>query len=653
MHSFTRIFIIGSLLIITSIFGAYVHALPTPEQFAKKSEFSYAKISPDGKHLGIVLMKDDKRRLAVVKTDTLEPVGGADFGGKQQVGAFWWVNNERIVMEIWQHEPWAEDPRFYGELFAINLDGRRGEMIFGYRGGEDQVGSKLKRKEAVFGSADLVNLLPDDEDHILITVKPWTNAGLSQKTLHKLNVYNGDLSATLAGTPLETSYVVTTPKGEPIVAVGTNEAFIKTVYRYDDGKYVDISEQGFGGAFNVSGLDKKGENLLYVDNSETDTTALYRMNLVTGKREQIYNHPTVDISGLALDSGGSVPLAIALDDGYPSYILLDSESEERAIYEHLFGVFKGYSISITSSDEANENFVVHASNDIVPGHFYLFNAKTKKLRLLFANKKDIPSNQLSQSFPFSFEASDGLTIPGYITFPAHIPETQNVPMVVLVHGGPEARDYWRYNPQVQKLAAQGYAVLRVNFRGSTGYGTKFQRAIRKNWGTRAQQDIIEATQFVINSGGIQKDKVCIMGGSFGGYSAVMSATIAPELFKCVVANAGVYDLEQLKEEGNIAEYLLYGPAFLTKQLADDPQVLKAQSPVNHVAKLNAPLLLAHGGEDYQVPIAHAQTLKAELERYGKDYEWFVIERAGHGFYEEASRIEYYKAVAAFLKKHLQ
>lgn len=629
------------------------NAMPSPAQFAKNEEFVRAKLSPDGKHLGIILVKDDKRRLAVVSADTLQPVGGVDFGGKQQVGNFWWANNERLVMEIWQQQAWSEDPAFYGELFAVNYDGKRSEMIFGYRSGEEQVGSRLSRKEAVRGSARLVGLLPNDAEHILITVKPWTNAGLSQKTIHKLNIYNGDLSSVVAGTPLETSYVVATDDGVPIVAVGTNEEYEKSVYRYDDGKYIDISDEGLGGAFSVWGIDDSGENLIFVDNNDTDTTSLYRMNLASGKRELIYNNPNVDITGLVLDSSETVPLAVAVDDGYPSYILLDSDSEERAVYEHLFNIFKGYSLYITSADKARENFVIFAENEIVPGQFYLFSKTDKKLRLLFSNQKDLTSDKLSQSFPFSFKASDGQQIPGYITFPSHIPETENVPMVVLVHGGPESRDYWSYDSEVQMLASMGYAVLRVNFRGSDGYGTAFRQAIQKKWGTIAQQDIIDATNYVINSGGIKRDKVCIMGASFGGYSAIMSATIAPDLFKCVVATAGVYDLEQLVEEGNVAEYLLYGPAYLKKQLGDDPKILQAQSPVHHVSKLKAPLLLAHGGDDYQVPIAHALSLKAQLDKHNKQYEWFVIDKAGHSFYEEASRKKYFEAVASFLQTHLE
>lgn len=645
------------LVVFTAFFLSYSvlakdKPFATPAQFAADWEFFGAKISPDGKHLAMIILKDDKRRLAVVKADTLEPVGGMNFGEKQEVGSFWWANDERLVMQIWQQLAWSEDPAFYGELFAVNLDGKRDEMIYGYRAGEQQVGSRLARKEGDRGHAQVVNLLPDDDKHILISVKPWSVAGLSKRTIHKLNIYTGKMSSVLATTPLETSYLVSTDEGKPIIAVGINEEYEKSVYKYNDGAFEDISEKGLGEGFNIVGMDDTGENILFVDNEETNTTSLYSMNLASSEKALIYNNPNVDISGFATTSDEMTPLAIALDDGYPSYVLLDSDSDEREIYEYLFSVFKGYSITLTSSDEDGEKFIVFASNELTPGDYYMFTKKGKKLRLLFSNKQYLPKDKLSQSFPFSFEASDGMKIPAYITFPKHVPETENVPMVVLVHGGPIARDYWQYHSQVQMLASMGYAVLRVNFRGSEGYGSAHTLAIRKNWGTKAQQDIIEATNYVINSGGIDKERVCIMGGSFGGYSAVMSATIAPDLFKCVVANAGVYDLEQLFAEGNIAEYLLYGPAYLETQLGTDPELRRAQSPVNHVSKLKAPLFLAHGGKDYQVPIAHAHALKEQLDKHNKTYEWFTIDKAGHGFYREESQIAYYEAVAEFLQKHL-
>ena len=646
-----------NLVVISTvaILGLFVKsfALPTPAQIAEKNEFVNVKISPDGEHLAFALVKDGKRQLAVVNTQSMEAVGGVSFGTKQQVGAFYWANNERLVMKVLEHNPWAEFPAYYGELFAINLDGRRSDIIYGYRGGEQQVGTKLKTKDAVRGWADIVSMLPNDEDHILITSQPQSADGRRQKTVHKLNIYTGELSSVIAGVPTDSEYIVAGDNGVLQFAVGINAQNKKRIYKYQDDEFVDVSEQNFGNGFHIAGVGAQGKSVLYYDNIESNTDTLYKLDVASGERTALFNHPNVDITKVELASDGVTPIAIILDNGYPSYHLLQSDSVESKIFSELSEMFKGYRISITSANDANTLFTIRATNEIVPGQFYLYDASNKKLRLLFANKSDIPANQFSQSSPFSFKASDGVNIHAYITYPSHIPETQNVPLVTLVHGGPIARDYWNFDSEVQLLASQGYAVLRVNFRGSDGYGSDYRMMSRKQWGTRMQQDIIEATQFVIGAGGIDSNKVCIMGASFGGYSAVMSATMAPDLFKCVVAHAGVYDLELMFEEGDIQEYLLYGKAYLTEQLGNDPAILKAQSPVNHVAKLKAPIFLAHGGEDERVPLSHAISLKAALDANNKPYEWHYEERAGHGFYEEESTIAYFEAVSKFLAKHLR
>jgi dipeptidyl aminopeptidase/acylaminoacyl peptidase len=652
---YCRKFLLSLLFFVTVVFTAsfYTHALPTPAQLGANNEFVSAKISPDGKHLAFAIVKEGVRQLAVVETDSMKAVGGVSFGTKQQVGDFYWANNERLVMQVLENDPWAEFPSYYGELFAINYNGKRGEIIYGYRGGEQQVGTKLKTKDAVRGWAEVINVLANEEDYILISSQPQSVDQRRQKTIHRLNIYTGMLSSVIAGTPTDSEYIVASDDGTLQFAVGRNAANKKRIYAYKNNQFEDISEQNFGSGFHIAGVSSSGENVLYYDNISTNTDTLYALNVETGERRAIFNDPEVDITNIELSSDGVTPIAVKLDNGYPSYHLLASDSVESTVFADLTKMFKGYRINITSANTQNTLFTVRASNEIVPSQFYLYEAPTKKLRLLFANKADIPATQFSQSFPFSFDASDGVKIPAYITFPSHIPETQNVPLVTLVHGGPIARDYWSFNREVQLLASQGYAVLRVNFRGSDGYGAKFRQMSRQQWGTRMQQDIIEATQFVMNSGGIDTNKICIMGASFGGYSAVMSATIAPDLFKCVVANVGVYDLELMFEEGNIQKYLLYGKAYLSEQLGNDPAILKAQSPVNHVSKLKAPLFLAHGGEDNQVPIAHAIALKSALDTHNKPYVWHYTERAGHGFFEEASTIAYFEAVSEFLAQHLQ
>ena len=171
-------------------------------------------------------------------------------------------------------------------------------------------------------------------------------------------------------------------------------------------------------------------------------------------------------------------------------------------------------------------------------------------------------------------------------------------------------------------------------------------------GDRVQQDIIDGTKWVISQGGIKQDKVCIMGASFGGYSALQSATLAPDLFKCVVGNAGVYDIEMMFEEGDIPR-ILWGKSYLESQLGNDKELMRKHSPVHNVAKLKAPVLIAHGEKDVRVPIEHAEALRDAMDKHGKKYEWFVKESESHGFHDVGNRTEYFEKVIQFLAKHLK
>jgi dipeptidyl aminopeptidase/acylaminoacyl peptidase len=221
----------------------------------------------------------------------------------------------------------------------------------------------------------------------------------------------------------------------------------------------------------------------------------------------------------------------------------------------------------------------------------------------------------------------------------------------LVHGGPIKRDYWGYNERVQALATNGYSVLQINFRGSAGYGESFEQAGYLQWGDEIQRDIIAGARWAIKEQRVKAGKICIMGKSFGAYSAVQSAILAPDLFACVVANAGVYDLSLMYKKGRFAERY-GGSAFLEKVIGRDKSQLADFSPVNRIANLRAPILVAHGKQDERAPFTHAKRLRKALKKHGKEYEWFVKSREAHGFYNNENQVEYLQTTIKFLNKHL-
>jgi dipeptidyl aminopeptidase/acylaminoacyl peptidase len=201
------------------------------------------------------------------------------------------------------------------------------------------------------------------------------------------------------------------------------------------------------------------------------------------------------------------------------------------------------------------------------------------------------------------------------------------------------------------FADAGYAVIQVNFRGSTGYGKDFEKAGYGNWGTKIQDDITLATKYAIQQGITDKNRVCIFGASFGGYSALQSAIQEPDMYKCAIGYVGVYDLPMLYNEGDI-KTRSWGGAYISTTLGKDVAVQKAQSPVYHVDKLKAAIFLIHGAEDQRAPIEHAEALRASLDAIDYPYEWLVKEKEGHGFYDEANVLEANQKIMSFLDKHI-
>lgn len=644
----------GILCLLTLSFLSFSAWSVTPAQLAAENVYQGAKISPDGKKLGMIIVKDGRRKLAVVKSSDFTPVGGVDFGDRQEIGKFYWANNERLVIEVWVNEPWDDRARFYGELYAIDYNGKRGEMIYGSRAGTTSVGSNLKKKESIVGWAEVINLLPDEEDYILISSQPQSANGDRIATVHKLNIRSGKLSGIVAGGPISAASFIADDKGDVKIAYGTTKEYSRKLFRFDSdsAEYTEIADTEFGGGWRPSTIDDSGKYLYYIDDKGQDLEGLFKLNLDTGEKTHIYTDDKVDITSINRTTDGAIAYAVRIDTDYPTYVMLDSKNDEAKLFKSLLSSFPGYAIDITSKSKDGNLWVIHASNDVSASSYYLYNREKKKFSLLFANKAGLDKQKLSQSIPISYSASDGQIIHGYITYPAGIPETQSIPLVTLVHGGPHRRDYWAFDPEVQLLASQGYAVLRVNFRGSLGYGTKFYWASDKQWGDRVQQDIIEGTKWVIQQGGILQDKVCIMGASFGGYSAVQSAILAPDLFKCAVATSGVYDIEMMFEEGDV-QGRLWGIASLKQHHGTDPELMRKYSPVNNVDKLKAKLLISHGGQDVRVPIDHAEALMKRLDANGISYESFIKDTENHGFFDEQNRTEYYEKVVQFLEKHLK
>jgi dipeptidyl aminopeptidase/acylaminoacyl peptidase len=254
--------------------------------------------------------------------------------------------------------------------------------------------------------------------------------------------------------------------------------------------------------------------------------------------------------------------------------------------------------------------------------------------------------------PVTIRAGDGLTLQGYLTLPKW--GKKPFPMVLLVHGGPWARDGWGYDPEVQWLADRGYACLQINFRGSTGFGKKFVNAGNKEWGRKMQDDLSDAAVWAAQKGIADPERIGIMGASYGGYAALAAATFTPEVFRCAVDMFGPSDLATLIH--SMPPYWSVEKANILKRLGDpdtEMSLLKERSPLFFTDRIRIPILIAQGANDPRTPKSESDRMVEALRQRNMECEYKVFPDEGHGFVKPENRLNFFKAAEAFLARHLK
>lgn len=632
------------------------NALSQAQLFSKGDEYSDVKISPTGKYLSAITSVEGKNVLLVLDTQTKKLLNAIRFPDNAQVGDYEWANSERLVLAKEYLKGWQDTPIYYGELMAVNADGSRKAYLFGFESGEQQTGSNIKKNTPMRASAFILDPLPDDERYMLVNAIPWNDRinldfELSQD-VYRVDLFNGTRKR-ITGSPIGRARFMTDHQGEVRFVAGEDNKNITKVFYRKDGNWVNTDKLNLGLAdFKPLSFADDKNTIYAAGRSQGETLGVYKINLETGDKTEIIQDENVDPSNFWINGTNKQLYAVEFENGYPSYAFVDNEDSHAKLLKDLLGALPGHQVRIVSETRDAAKLVVLAFNDRNPGDYYIFDTKTLKLEYLAAAKKWLNPEQMADVKPISFTSRDGKQLHGYLTLPFG-KEAKNLPLVVNPHGGPHGiRDWWGFDPQNQYLASQGIAVLQVNFRGSGGYGDQFERAGYQKWGSDIQHDIIDATQYVIDQGFADKERICIVGGSFGGYSALQSAVLAPDMFKCAIGVAGVYDLELMFNEGDVANSRS-GTSYLKDVLGQDKAVLKAMSPSENVDKLKANILLVHGGEDERAPIEQLESLEKGLKAHNYPYQKLVMDNEGHGFYNDEHRAKYYEQMLSFLKTNLK
>jgi dipeptidyl aminopeptidase/acylaminoacyl peptidase len=307
---------------------------------------------------------------------------------------------------------------------------------------------------------------------------------------------------------------------------------------------------------------------------------------------------------------------------------------------------------VSSRNLTDSNWLVAYSTDDGPVYYYAYDRESKTSTLLFSNRPQLEELSLASMQPISFQARDGLTIHGYLTTPVGI-SAKNLPTVLLVHGGPWVRDTWGYDPEVQWLANRGYAVVQVNYRGSSGYGKDFLNAGNREWGAKMHDDLIDAVNWLVQQGIADSKKIAIMGGSYGGYATLVGLTFTPDVFAAGVDIVGPSNLITMME--SIPPYwepLRAMEAHRVGNLETEQDFLKSRSPLFFVDRIKKPLLIAQGANDPRVKQAESDQIVEAMQQNGKPVEYVLYTDEGHGFARPENRLHFYAKAEEFLAKYL-
>ncbi len=619
------------------------------EKFIRYPAYDIVSLSPGGTHVAVSHRRDGSEFLSIFRLPDLEPVSTSQFSKDLGIDRIVWATEQRLLIQPARRHPTRDDYKIpTGEIAAMDVDGSHRDMLYGFRAGVGQMGVKARRRESDASWARIIDRLPDDPDHVLIQTMGYGREGIRNEAL-LLDVRDG-VTRRLAHSPIRNGDFVADLDGSVNVVAGSNEAGDLEVYERSHGGDFELRQRTSlnGGVFYPVLPTTQSGYYLFADSASRPTLGLIRWNPITDDRQEIFRHPLVDYDRLYVAPYPTV-WAIRYIDHFPYYDYPNPEHPFVALHASLKASFPDDDVSIIDQTDDLTLALAYVTGPTNPGTFLLLDTRRPAILQRFVTRPWLENIPLAEVAPIEVTVRDGLTIRSYVTLP---PGTGPHPLIVLVHGGPHGiYDRWGFDPEAQLFARHGYAVLQVNFRGSGGRGQAFLAAGYGKWGIEMQDDITDTVHYVVAEGLADPKRICIYGASYGGYSALVGAYRDPDLYRCAVGYAGIYDLPLMFERGDIPEAEA-GVNFLESVLGTDEADLKARSPVYHADRIKASVMLVHGKLDERAPFVHAQRMRQALRDAGKEPRWLVENKEGHGFLSEANRVGFYRALLDFFDANL-
>ncbi len=598
------------------------------EDFFRNPEKASFQLSPNGGFTTYMKpLKDGNRMLKVyIKNINTQEEIRLTKAVERSIYGYFWLNESRIAYI--QDKGGDENIHIY----AVNVVGSNDIDLTPF----DDI------------KANIIDDLEDDNDYMIV--------GLNKRDArihdaYRLNINDGNLEL-IAENPGNIMHWMTDNDGKLRLALmtdGVNQTLLYRELESDDFK--PILTTNF--KENVSPLYFTYDNKeLYVSsNRNRDKSAIYKFDLELGKEtELIFEHDEVDVSGLMRSKKRKKITGVSFTKAKREIVFFDHWREN--LQNTLESKLPDVEVAVADLNDDETKAIIITYSDVSRGTYYYYDIYKGELVKLADLSPWLDEDKMSKMEPISYKSRDGLTINGYLTIPINS-SGKNLPIVVNPHGGPWVRDYWGFNSEVQYLASKGYAVLQMNYRGSTGYGREFWELSFKQWGKTMQDDITDGVQWLISEGIADPNRVAIYGGSYGGYATLAGLTFTPDLYACGVDYVGVSSLftfmETFPPYWELYRDMMYE---MVGHPINDKELLESASPLLHINNIKVPLFIAQGANDPRVKKSESDQIVKALEEKGVDVPYMVKEDEGHGFYNEKNKFDFYRAMGEFLDKHL-
>ncbi len=609
------------------------------EIFFGNPEYSGAQISPDGKYLAFIKPLNDVRNIWIKLTeesfDNAKPLTDEI---KRPIPGYFWSRDSKFILFVKDNDG---DENF--NVYAVNPNEKPAD------GKEVPAAVNLTNAEKV---TTQIYAVPETEpDFIYIGINDRDEAW---HDLYKVQISTGEKTLIRENKDRLMSFFFDN-KDKLRLALRSSEGGDTEILKVDGEEFTKVYTCGVFETCYPLGFNKD-DRLVYLQTNKGERDLIQLV---------LFDPETQEETFVEQDPKARADLRDAFFSELTKELILTSYEDEKieiyfrdksfeADYNWLKAQLPNKEIGIGSLTKDENLWIISAYSDTEPGETFLFDRTNKNLTLQYKIRETLPREALAEMKPIRYKSSDGLEIPGYLTLPKGV-EAKNLPLIALPHGGPWHRDSWSYNAIPQFLANRGYAVLQMNFRGSTGFGKKFIDGGNKQWGDLMQDDITWGVKHLIELGIADENRIAIMGGSYGGYATLAGVTFTPELYAAAVAIVAPSNLNTLLN--SIPPYWeSFRKVFLERMgdpsTPEGKEQLDRQSPLNHVEKIKTPLMVVQGANDPRVKKAESDQIVIALRERNYPVVYLLAEDEGHGFQRPVNNMAMFAEAEKFLAKHL-